>query len=36
MKEFYSKPYVEIETFKTEDVITTSGGGPIELPDIEL
>ena len=35
MKETYTKPSVEVESFKTVDVITTSGGdGPIELPDL--
>lgn len=32
MKEKYFKPTVEMEEFKTVDVITTSGGGDI-LPD---
>lgn len=35
MKEKYTKPQVDVETFATVDVITTSGGdGPIELPDL--
>lgn len=43
MKENYTKPIAEVDTFATVDVITTSGtsggnggSGPIELPDIEL
>lgn len=42
MKENYTKPVAEVETFAAADVITTSGtttgggSGPIELPDIEL
>lgn len=34
MKEAYKKPIVEVETFATVDVITTSGGGdePIVTP----
>ena len=34
MKEFYSKPEIEITMFETEDVITTSfgDGGETEIP----
>lgn len=40
MKELYTKPQADVETFATVDVITTSGGDiddprkPIELPDL--
>lgn len=36
MKEKYTKPQADVETFATVDVITTSSGGdgPIELPDL--
>lgn len=42
MKEFYTKPQADVETFATVDVVTTSGLGgddddkrkPIELPDL--
>ncbi len=41
MKELYTKPQADVETFATVDVITTSGGTgiddprePIELPDL--
>jgi hypothetical protein len=40
MKESYAKPQSEVSTFKTVDVITTSGTDledkrkPIELPDL--
>ncbi len=36
MKEKYTKPDVDVEAFTTVDVITTSGDGPIELPDFPL
>lgn len=41
MKEFYSKPEIEITMFETEDVITTSGvgdggDGDVEDGDIDL
>lgn len=40
MKEKYIKPDVDVETFATVDVITTSGSdggdGPIELPDFPV
>ncbi len=40
MKEVYTKPQADVETFAAIDVITTSGGDiddprkPIELPDL--
>lgn len=39
MKELYTKPQADVETFATVDVVTTSGTGddkrdPIELPDL--
>lgn len=40
MKEKYSKPQADVETFATVDVITTSGnpgeGGDVDLPPIPL
>ena len=32
-KKDYEEPTVEINSFEVEDVVTTSGGGGIELPD---
>lgn len=39
MKEFYTKPQADVETFTVTDIVTTSGTGddkrdPIELPDL--
>lgn len=31
----YTKPVAEFEKFSVVDVVTTSGDGPIELPDRE-
>lgn len=36
MKEKYTKPAVDVETFTTVDVITTSGDGPVKLPHFPL
>lgn len=35
MKEKYTTPEMEIIEFEVEDIITASGGGPIELPVIK-
>ncbi len=32
MKEKFEKAEIEIVEFETEDVITTSGGGAVDLP----
>lgn len=34
MKEFYSKPVVEVEKFQTVDVISTSGTEEGFVPDL--
>lgn len=36
MKELYTKPQVDIEEFKTVDVITTSGGDIDKEPDTNI
>ena len=36
MKEVYETPEIEVVEFETEDIITTSGVGDNDLPEIDL
>ena len=36
MKEVYETPEMEVVEFETEDIITTSGVGDNDLPEIDL
>lgn len=36
MKEMYTKPVAEMETFATTDVVTTSGAGAPTTPSREI
>ena len=36
MKKYFEQPEITVQAFEVEDIVTTSGGGTIELPNDEF
>ncbi len=36
MKEIYEAPIIEVSLFEEDDILTSSTGGPIELPILPI
>ena len=36
MKEIYEAPIIEVSLFEEQDILTSSKGGPIELPVLPI